>query len=206
MAAIEYWKNKLTPYDAELFMMVESLTGKPCHTFSGESSRYCLVVDYSNRPEPEFVSAVMDAVIGRIGERFINLEDKADEMKFVVTIGFSTKNYPGLIKCGCNRKEMPDVGGKYVLKNVGTGTDIAPIRALQVKRDNVGLLMAFVGNGELEVEQNIDVHTKGKAVYHFINAGSVYEHADEFDYIVYVGPGRFEVVKIGEFERNYKKI
>ena len=91
------------------------------------------------------------------------------------------------------------------MKNVGTSTDITPIRALQVKRDNVGLLMAFVGNGEMEVERNIDEQTKGKAVFHFINAGSVYAHADEFDYIVYVAPGRFEVVKIGEFERNYKK-
>lgn len=201
MAAIEYWKNKLTPYDAELFMMVESLTGKPCRAFSGDSSRYFIVVDYFKRPEPEFVSAVMDAIIGRIGDRFINLEDKADEMKFVVTIGFSTKNYPGIIRCESYRNEMPERGNKYVLKNGASG----PIRALQVRREDAGRLMAFVGNGEMEVERNIDEQTKGKAVFHFINAGSVYAHADEFDYIVYVAPGRFEVVKIGVFEETYER-
>lgn len=204
MAAIEYWKNKLTPYDAELFMMVESLTGKPCRAFSGESSRYFIVVDYSKRPEPEFVSAVMDAIIGRIGDRFINIEDKADEMKFVVTIGFSTKNYPGIIRGESETKGNPERGIRYVSVNEKE-TGIPTICALQVRREETGRLLEFVGNGEMEVERNVDELHKGKATFHFLNAGSVYAHANEFDYIVYVSAGRYEIVKQEIFETHYKR-
>ena len=44
-----------------------------------------------------------------------------------------------------------------------------------------------------------------QAVFHFRNAaGSVYAHAPEHSYIVYVAPERFEIVDQETFEKEYE--
>ena len=84
------------------------------------------------------------------------------------------------------------MGKKYCRK-------LGEIRALQVTRDNVDDLLGFVGNGELETPKD------EPAVFHFLNAGeSVYNHAPELSYIVYVKDGLFEVVTKEQFESEYE--
>lgn len=190
---MSYWKSKLTPYDTELCMMVESLTGKPCEPKNGGEDHYFIVVDYSKNIDPQFVSAVMDAVLGRIGERLIDMQDNADAQQFVVKIKFSTDKYPGIIRAA--QHKAPDIskGSHYIARN-------SEIVAIEVLRTNVDKLVEFVGNGEMEIEKRLN----GKAVFHFLNAsGGVWQHAPEFSYIVNDGSEHFIVMDAKTFNEKY---
>lgn len=52
------WQDRLTPFDTELCIMVESLTGKPCEPKCGGKDEYFIVVDYSDHPQPDYIAAV----------------------------------------------------------------------------------------------------------------------------------------------------
>lgn len=188
----DYWKQKLTPFDAELCLMIESLTGQECEPKNGVADQYFIVVDYRDHFDPDFVSAVMDAVAGRVGERLVDMNDDPDAKHFVAHIKFSESKYPGIIRLLRDAKQKPTAGRVYCHK-------LSEIRAVQVDRNNPDVLLDFVGNGEMEIP---DV---GPAVFHFRNAaGSVYAHAPEHSYIVYVAPERFEIVDKETFETEYE--
>lgn len=190
--ASEFWKKRLTPFDWELCMMVESLTGKPCEPKNGGINKYFISVDYSKRSDADFVSALIDAVCGRLGDRVVTLEDYPDLQQFVVHVKFSGQRYPGIMRTERNHKPNPSKGLVYC-------RSLAEIRAVQVKRGNMDRLLAFVGNGEMEIPDD------GPAIFHFRNtAGDVWQHAYEFDYIVFVSDGRFDVVRKDDFERDYE--
>ena len=81
--------NKLTPFDLELCNMVESLTGKPCEPLQSQyTNQYFIVVDYSDNTEPLFVSAVMDAIAGRVGDRLEEMKDDPESCKVFAYIRF----------------------------------------------------------------------------------------------------------------------
>ena len=82
-----YWKTKLTPFDAELFKMVESLTEKPCEPKNG-GNHYFFEVDYEKHSEPEYILAIWDAIEGRIGKRLINIKDDAERHALLVRVRF----------------------------------------------------------------------------------------------------------------------
>ena len=190
------WKKKLTPWDQELFLMVESLTGKPCEP-KNAGDHYYFKADYENHAkEPEYLLALWDAIEGRTGKRLIGMDDDAERHIFIVSVLFSNERYPALIRLDRDAKENPSAGTPYYSKN----DDVNEILAVQVERKNDAQLLAFVGNGTLAV----DKVPNGKAFFQFLNAGgSVYADAPEHSYIVYRGPGRFEVVEKETFEREY---
>lgn len=84
------WKERLTPFDQELFAMVQSLTGN-CETKNG-GTHYFIIVGYGGH-DADYLSAVMDAIAGRVGERLIKITDEPDNKRFVVRIKFA-KEYP----------------------------------------------------------------------------------------------------------------
>ena len=191
----EYWKTKLTPFDSELFMMVESLTQKPCEPKNG-GNHYFFEADYENhKNEPEYISAIWNAIAGRIGEkRLISMEDKPDRHTIFVRVRFNTLDVD-LYTLNKDFEPRLESGDVYCRK-------LDQIRAIQVDRTRAFDLLKFVGNGELEIEKR----PGGKATFHFQNAaGSVYAHAPEFSYIVYRGPGRFEIVDKDKFESEYER-
>ena len=188
-----FWKEKLTHYDSELCMMVESLTGKPCEPKNGGDEGYFITVDYSAHNSPEYVSAIMDAVLGRIGDRLINLKDNADAQNFLVQVKYSTDKYPGIIRATQHKAPDINAGSQYIVRN-------SEIVAIEVLRTNVGQLVRFVGNGEMEIEKRPD----GNAVFHFLNAaGGVWQHAPEFSYIVNDGSEHFIVMDAETFNEKY---
>lgn len=188
---MEYWKEKLNPFDMELCMMVESLTGMPCEPKNGGDG-YFIMANYSKHNEPDYINAVWNAIEGRAGKRLLEINDMPDQQCIYVRIAFSDSKYPSLFTKIVRTKCNPESGQKYCRQ-------LQEIRALQVKRDNVEQLMEFVGNGELETP------TDGPAMFHFLNAGeSVYNHAPELSYIVYVKEALFEVVPKEQFESDYE--
>ena len=193
--------SRLTPYDGELQMMVRSLTGKPCEIHSGGDDEFFIVVDYSGHPDSDYISALMDAVAGRVGKRLVKMDDEPDAKRFVAHIKFSEDKYPCLMRLEQEQKPNPEIGDVYympipIAENNGNDECIA----LQVTRDNAERLLAFVGNGEMEIPDD------GPAVFHFQNAGhSVYAHAPESSYIVYDGNEHFSIMDQYLFEANFKR-
>lgn len=188
---MDYWENKLTPFDMELCVMVESLTGKPCKPKNGGEHFY-IVVDYSGIKDKDTINAIMDAVAGRVGDRLIKINDYPESDHFTVLINFSKTHYPGLIYLDRNIEENPAIGDVFCRQ-------LDEIRAIQVTRQNAGRLLAFVGNGELECPKD------GPVTYHFRNTAlSVYAHAPENSYIAYIGPGHFQVWAKDLFESKFE--
>ena len=188
------WKQKLTPFDAELALMVESLTGKPCELKNGGNCYFFTVnyIDHAN--DPDYLAAICQAIEGRTGERLLEISDDTDQCQFMVHVKFSDTKYPGIVRLPRNHAREPTFGYTYCRK-------LKEIQAGQVTRGNVERLLHFVGNGEMEIERC----PGGKATFHFRNAaGSVYAHAPEYSYIVYVSPGRFEIVDQETFEKEYE--
>lgn len=187
------WKSKLGPFDAELCLMVESLTDQHCEPKNG-GNHYYINFDYSKHNKPEYISAVCAAIEGRAGKRLISFKDDPDAQCMCVRIRFHNDEYPEIVYRDASAKENPDVGKRYCRQ-------MGEIRALQVDRNNAAALLQFVGNGSFEIERRIN----GKATFHFRNgSGSVYAHAPEYSYIVYVKPGLFAVVDKETFEREYE--
>lgn len=186
--------SRLTPYDGELQMMVRSLTGKPCELHYGGEDEFFIVVDYSGHPDSDYINALMDAVAGRVGKRLVKMEDEPDAKRFVARIKYSEDKYPAIMRLDPEQESgpHPENGDVYF-------EPVPKCIALQVTRDNAERLLAFVGNGEMEIPDD------GPAVFHFINAGSVYAHAPEFSYIVYDRNERFIVMDKDEFEATYEK-
>ena len=186
------WQEKLTPYDAELFIMVESLIGKPCEPKLGGKDEYFIVVDYSNHLQPDYVNAIMDAVAGRVGERLFEMNDEPEYHRFIAHIKFSDKKYPrttGMMTLA----DCDFLAGDLYVDDFGH-----ECHALQVKRDYPARLQAFVGSGEMQISET-------DCEFAFINADSVYQYAKEFDYIVYVKPGLFSIMKPEVFENTFVK-
>lgn len=193
----ENWKSKLTPFDTELAIMVESATGKPCELKNGGTHFY-FHADYENHiGDPEYLLAVWDAIEGRIGKRCISMKDDAENHVFIVRVKFSKENFPGLVYLDKDARPCIANGDTYFSKKT-----LPCVWALQVTRQNVNRLLKFVGSGEMEIERC----PGGKMAFHFRNAcGSVLAHAPEFSYIVHVRDGLFNVVDQEIFERDYVK-
>lgn len=187
------WEQKLTPFDAELAMMVESLTGKACELKDGGDNFY-FEADYEKHNDPQYILAIWDGIEGRAGKRLMEIKDDPERHALFVRVKYSEKEYPGIIRATRDQSPQESFGKIYCHK-------LVEIRAIQVERGNAETVLKFVGNGEWEIERR----PGGKATFHFRNAGnSVYAHAPEHSYIVYVAPERFEIVDKETFEKEYE--
>ena len=182
---------RLTPWDGELCMMVESLTGKPCKPKNG-GTHYFIEADYSLHNEPEYINAIYEAIAGRIGERLIKITDDPDAQRLVVRVKFHPTIYPKIFTGGDNSgNENIHRGQQY-----SNGKDV--VWALQVNWDNCERLFDFVGGGEMEVAED------GKMTFHFLNADkSVYVHVPEKSYIVFDQPCHFHIESPEEFKKHH---
>ena len=90
---MEYWKTKLTAFDAELCKMVESLTEKPCEPKNG-GSHYFFEANYEKHNQPEYILAIWDAIEGRTGKRLISIKDDADRHALFVRVKFYNDGCP----------------------------------------------------------------------------------------------------------------
>lgn len=184
--------DRLTPFDAELCVMVESLTQKPCKPFSASSDCYAIVVNYSARPEPDFIAALLAAIEGRAGERFQSVEDFPDDKQFEVRIRYSGEKLPFCYGDETSKGE-PDLS---VADTYCRGEEV--LKAVQVRRTDLERLQKFVGGGELRIPRYPD----SKATFHFLN-GSVFLDVQEYDFIC-AGKAGFFVIDGREFKATFK--
>ena len=175
-------------------IMVESLTGKPCELCNG-GDHFFFEADYENHAtEPEYLLALRDASDGRAGKRLVGMDDDPERHVFIVSVMFSNERYPALIRLDRDAKENPSAGTTYYSKT----DDVNHVLAVQVERGNDAQLLTFIGNGQMLIGED-------KVAFQFLNAsGSVYADAPEHSYIVYRGPGRFEIIEQETFEKEFR--
>lgn len=187
-----YWKKNLTSFDEALFTMVASLTQRPCEPKNGGNDKYYIVVDYSANPSPDIVNAIMDAVLGRLGDRAIRCRDFAEDQHFIVDIAFDkSRKETGIVKEG-DLPPVPERGFLYCRR-------LKEVRAIQLLADNIGEVAEFTGAGVKCEGKAID----GRIYIRFMNNG-IYAHVLEGDYIIADG-GRFVVRRAKDFEAEYEQ-
>lgn len=193
----EKWKEKLTPYDAELFVMVESLTGKPCTPHCG-GGFYYIEANYEAHPDPQYILAMWDAICGRLGDRLIMIWDDPNKQCLMARIRFSKDKYPALYGKQEENKPHYYCANVYHPKEAKDGW----CNALCVTWGNLERLIEFVGGGEMEASED------GKTIFHFLNYPSrVFVHASEGDYIVNMeNTSGFVVMSAEEFARTYEEL
>lgn len=72
-----YWQEYLTDADTALFRMLSSLMETEISPKHLDARSYMLPVPYCGK-DPEYLSAVIDAVRGRLGERMEDVVDDAE--------------------------------------------------------------------------------------------------------------------------------
>lgn len=186
------WKDKLTPFDYECLMMVDSLTGRETEPKNG-GDHYFFEADYSGIDSAEILSAIWEAIQGRFGERIVEMWDDPERRSFFVRVKFAEKAFKARYK----EAEPPRVSLGIPVYAEGIEGEL---RALQVDRHDCERLLNFVGNGEMEMgDEGVSIH--------FLNCGGmIYTHAVEGDWLVYVGFDRFIKVNKNTFENEYKRI
>lgn len=85
--AQDFWKSKLTAFDAQLCKMVESLTGLECEPKNG-GDHYFIEPNYRDHNDPTFILALWDAIEGRAGDRLMEIHDQPERTRLWVRIRF----------------------------------------------------------------------------------------------------------------------
>lgn len=177
--------NKITPYDSELLLMIESLTGyKPIIEL--QEGYYTIEVRGIDALSDEVRNAIADAIAGRLGDRMISVYEGKGSLFYTVRYGED---------CGeliCSEQFGPgDISDSNVFYIPETA-----LRGLMVLSSNFERLVRFVGNGQWERKPD------GTELFHFLNAsGTVYCDAPEGSYLIYVRPGLFRIANEKEMAR-----
>lgn len=185
-------EKHLTPYDAELCVMIKSLTGDDIQPMLGEN-RITFYIHYNKHNDPDYVNAVVNVVLGRLGERFIEMKDDPEQMLIRVRAEYSKDEYPDVSGFTDIAPGDDSRGGLYC-------HSLEEIRAIQVRRDNGIFVSMFCGNGVLKTER----HPGGKCWFSFVNNGTFVD-VPENDYIVRrAGATHCEIWTKEKFEKEWE--
>lgn len=183
--------GKITLQDSEVGKMVKSLLGsEPLVTELDEF--FTIHAFYTEEHTPEYLCAVIDAVAGRFGKRFIKVEDDTSVKALVFKINYNDEELLQIFGNLKKRNEdLPESGDIYCHK-------LEEVRAIQVRKNDHLALFSFVGGGEMTIK------TDGTTIFTFLNNG-VYIDVMEFDYIVKrPNKSAFEIWSKAEFEKQYE--
>lgn len=168
--------SRLTPFDSELFIMVESLTGNEPR-ITEDDYYYTMEVFHSSDDERE-IRAINMAILGRIGDRIVGIEGD----KYLIRYGEIKEEEERLTV-----ERDTSVGERYLLKSKS-------VMALQVTEKNKNKLYIFTGGGTFTTPKRVG----GIAHYTFVTPNGTLMDAKESDYILTDGE-RYEVASVGSF-------
>lgn len=183
-------KSKLTPFDAETFLMIESITGAEPEVVQNKVSYKISVCTYNMSDEK--ITAIKKAVSGRLGKRLYNTESGINKIVFSVDYEENAEKMPNELRTNLG---MPDetAGNIYCRR-------LLEIRALPVKRDNLEKLLMFTGGGTMTIPRT----PGGIAIYSFPTENGVMMDVPENWYIIRYPDGRFAKMGIKEFDEGFE--
>jgi len=189
-------KNTLTPFDAELCMMIEDVSNEKVKVFF-EANYFQLV--WGNPGSPALTTnkkideALENAIRGRVGDRFISFEN-IDGQKFVF-IRFDETQYPDEFRFD---ETQPSIvaGVKYARK-------IKEVDAVYFDRENINQVRAFTGGGSLIIPRALNA----VASFEFTSpANGLTVVAREGQYIVHNQAGQISLQDKKEFETEFETL
>lgn len=161
--------QKLTPHDSETIVMLHSLLGfQPLS--STYDDYYRVLAHYKHEHTPEYLSAVIDAVRGRLGARLTEIKDDAERHILTFIVNYAELNLPDVYG-DLSAYDADDVAFQYFC-------DKEEMHAMQFTRGYFWALRGFVGGGQIRIEKK----PHGKAWFTFQNNG-VFVDVNEFDYV-----------------------
>lgn len=163
-------ESLLNPYDSELIMMVRSLTGKE-PIVKEDIDYFEVYANYVDHKDVDYINAIICAVKGRMGNRFVEVNDYPDECLLQFRISYSDEELPKVSGSFRGGEGSNSAGRRYKYKDV-------EISAVQVRRDNMCELSSFCGNGQLMIERC----PNGKATFTFEHMG-IFRTVPEGHYI-----------------------
>lgn len=189
-------KSKLTPFDAETFLMIKSVTGHDPEITEKEQSFEIKM--YVDDKDEYIVKAAIDAVVGRYGMRVRAVKHIREEIflrgaTFFVEYEKGTENYPNELRTNLG---MPDetAGDIYCRR-------LLEVRALPVKRDNLEKLLMFTGGGTMQIPRT----PGGLAVYSFPTENGVMLDVPEGNFILLTPDGKFSKMNMQTFMANFEE-
>lgn len=185
--------GKITPFDYEALVMLESLTEREVVPTEMDEN-FTFHVFYNKHNDPMYISAIIDAVRGRYGERFIEVNDDPERQTLKFTIAYANTELPTLAGDLYPTKPRPEFGMTY-------SHQLEEIHAIQVTRLNHDKLRTFVGGGQMAIERC----PNGKMWFTFVNNG-IFVDAPENSYIVKrKNATHFEIWPADKFEREWER-
>lgn len=166
----------LNPYDSELLLMIESVTGgRPIVNLYKDF--YTIKIQTKGLPI-KIKKAVADAIDGRLFDRVEGVAFKEDFLLYAVEYG---EDCGEIIESErMTDGDISDSNFFYVPETT--------LRGLMVLLTNFERLVRFVGNGSWERRPD------GNDIFHFLNAsGTVFCDAPEGSFLIYVKPGLYRV-------------
>ncbi len=186
--------NRITPFDYEALVMLESLTERGVVPTEMDDN-FTFHVFYNKHNDPMYISAIIDAMRGRYGERFIEVNDYPDSKMLKFTIAYDKHEYPeanGYFHVDKARTQWGDIYCRQ----------LEEVAAIQVKEENMSRLQDFVGGGQMVVDRWPD---GSKACFTFLNNG-VFVDVQDGDYIVRHDKSTiFEVWSKLRFEKEWER-
>lgn len=186
--------TKLTPFDSELIIMVRNLTGKEPGVVEKENV-YTLTVDMAGKSDDE-KKAIDDAISGRIYPRLKRADYthyKGDIIEYDIMYNAEFEQLPVELRAEIETPGFVEVGKRYCRK-------LKEVFAIQFTRENKADVVAFCGNGIVEIPRTPNVLGK----FTFANANGVFQQANESDVICTVDGNVFEVVRYSHFVAMYE--
>lgn len=184
--------QRLTPFDNEACVMLESLTEREVVATEMDDN-FTIHVFYNKHNNPDYVSAIIDAARGRFGERFIEVNDEPEREMLKFTIAYDIHQLPMLAGDLQTGNPHPEFGTIYCHQ-------LEEISAVQVTRRNNERLQQFVGGGQMAIERRLD----GKAWFSFLNNGTFVD-VPEYSYIVKrENASHFEIWPEDKFKKEWE--
>lgn len=184
--------QRLTPFDNEACVMLESLTEREVVATEMDDN-FTIYVFYNKHNNPDYVSAIIDAARGRFGERFIEVNDEPEREMLKFTIAYDTHQLPMLAGDLQTGNPHPEFGTIYCHQ-------LEEISAVQVTRRNNERLQQFVGGGQMAIERRLD----GTAWFSFLNNGTFVD-VPEYSYIVKrENASHFEIWPADKFKKEWE--
>lgn len=183
-------KSKLTPFDGELLVMIADIM-KVEPTVEESATIYKISVPIGDN-SPDTVTAMQNAVRGRLGKRLIMLNDVDNCKEYYVAYVDDAESMADEIR---TEYDAPDAtaGTRYC-------RTLKEVDAIQVDRDNLEALKRFTGGGTMTIPRTPGAIAK----YSFPSENGVMIDAPETWVIVRESNGRFSVMSKKEFDRDFE--
>lgn len=189
--------KSLSPFDHELALMISKTLDREVKVFLDKRITLSFDCPESLVEYPEndpTINAVLQAVKGRLGDRFFSMFITDDNIMGIV-FEFDKTQYPVEIRTGIKKADHSQA-------TIYCRT-LKEVRAIQMTPENIDKLDAFVGGGILEYSKDISNPLEPRPHFTFLNFNDVFMTCYEGQYVV-LDNGKFFVISEKDFKADFE--